>query len=112
MERRNHGAAMLLALEDVDEILRVCGNAHRATMGQHMAGTEKMRRYVGRVADATTPTSVVHREPSLTNEDFMERAIDLALELHALQPGRAVGSRDRAQRPSWEDATRSPRPTM
>src|SRR5215469_18394896 len=73
---------------------------------------KKMRRYVGRVAEATTPTSVVHREPSLTNEDFMERAIDLAVELHALQPGRAVGSRDRAQRPSWEDATRSPRPTM
>src|SRR5262245_33252497 len=89
---------------------RGCGNTCRAAYG---GAREKMRRYVGRLAEATTLTSVVHREPGMTNEDFMERAIDLAPELHALQPGRAVRSRDRAQRRHRRRAaTRSPRPGM
>src|SRR5262249_42475775 len=96
MEQRNRGAAMLLALERRRDS-RACGNTKSSRDRPHGGAREKMRRYVGRVAEATTLTGVVHREPSMTNED-MERTIDLVLELYARQQGVAVRRCDCSQR--------------
>jgi hypothetical protein len=104
----NHGVAQLRR-SDAPGIARrrrdsrACGNANRATIGQHMAGAGKDAPVCRARCRGDALTSVVHREPGMTNEDSMERAIDLALELHALQQGGPFGAViESATAPSWE----------